>query len=108
MEKEIKPVSVRILDKDYMVACPLGEQEALIASARRVDKEMRRIRDSGKVLGSDRIAVMVALNLAHELMQNKQQQPVATPPTPVATPQMTAQLQQLQQRMDAVLDKHKS
>jgi cell division protein ZapA len=107
MEKEVKPVSVRILDKDYLVACPLGEQEALIASARRVDKEMRRIRDSGKVLGSDRIAVMVALNLAHELMQNKQQQPVATPP-PTATPQMTAQLQQLQQRMDVVLEKHKS
>ena len=47
MEKEIKPVGVRILDKDYTVACPQGEQEALLASARRVDKEMRRIRDSG-------------------------------------------------------------
>ncbi|OQX03197.1 MAG: cell division protein ZapA [Thiothrix lacustris] len=104
MEKEIKPVGVRILDKDYTVACPQGEQEALLASARRVDKEMRRIRDSGKVLGSDRIAVMVALNLAHELMQNKQQQQVAITPTS----QITEQLQQLQQRIDAVLDKHKS
>ncbi|MBO0613387.1 MAG: hypothetical protein RL122_1724 [Pseudomonadota bacterium] len=104
MEKEIKPVGVRILDKDYMVACPQGEQEALLASARRVDKEMRRIRDSGKVLGSDRIAVMVALNLAHELMQGKQQQQAATQPTH----QFAEQLLQLQQRMDAVLDKHKS
>jgi cell division protein ZapA len=72
MDKNVRPVTVRILDKDYMVACPEGEQEALLASARRVDREMRRVRDSGKVLGTDRIAVMVALNLANELMQNGQ------------------------------------
>ncbi len=100
MEKNIQPVNVRIMDKDYMVACPLGEQDALIASSRRVDREMRKIRDSGKVLGSDRIAVMVALNLAHELMHGKHNH--------AASPETTEQLQQLQQRMDAVLDKHKA
>ena len=104
MEKSIQPVTIRILDKDYMVAGPLGEQDALIASARRVDREMRKIRDSGKVLGSDRIAVMVALNLAHELMHGKQQhaQPAAV------SPETTERLQQLQQRMDTVLDRHKA
>jgi cell division protein ZapA len=100
MENNIQPVSVRILDKDYMVACPHGEQDALIASARRVDREMRKIRDSGKVLGSDRIAVMVALNLAHELMHGKHNH--------TASPETMEHLQQLQQRMDAVLDRHKS
>jgi cell division protein ZapA len=104
MEKHIQPVSVRILDKEYMVACPLGEQDALIASARRVDREMRKIRDSGKVLGSDRIAVMVALNLAHELMHGKQHNPQPA----AVNPEITEQLQQLQQRMDAMLEKHKS
>ena len=103
MEKSIQPVTIRILDKDYMVACPLGEQDALIASSRRVDREMRKIRDSGKVLGNDRIAVMVALNLAHELIHNKQSSQPAT-----ISAETTAQLQQLQQRMDAVLDKHKA
>ncbi|MFN3785877.1 MAG: cell division protein ZapA, partial [Thiothrix sp.] len=44
------PVNVRILDKDYLVACPKGEEAALLASAQRVDKDMRKIRDSGKVL----------------------------------------------------------
>lgn len=103
MEKNIQPVSVRILDKDYMVACPLGEQDALIASSRRVDREMHKIRDSGKVLGSDRIAVMVALNLAHELMHGKQQHNNTSP-----DPATLEHLQKIQQRLDTALDKHKA
>lgn len=99
MDKNIQPVNVRIMDKDYMVACPIGEQEALLATAKRVDKEMRRIRDSGKVVGTDRIAVMVALNLAHELMHSK-------PDT--ADTETLEQLQKLQQRLDSVLERHKS
>lgn len=101
MSKNIKPVAIRILDKDYMVACPEGEQEALLASSRRVDKEMRKIRDSGKVLGTDRIAVMVALNLAHELMHGSHNQIAATPET-------MDQLQTLQNRIDLFLEKHKA
>lgn len=100
MNKHTKPVTVRILDKDYMVACPEGEQEALLASSRRVDREMRKVRDSGKVLGTDRIAVMVALNLAHELMSRQ--------PNSETNSEMGTQLQQLQQRLDDVLEKHKS
>ena len=100
MNKYTKPVTVRILDKDYMVACPEGEQEALLASSRRVDREMRKVRDSGKVLGTDRIAVMVALNLAHELMSRQ--------PSSETNSEMGTQLQQLQQRLDNVLEKHKS
>lgn len=102
MEKNIQPVSVRILDKDYMVACPLGEQDALIASSRRVDREMRKIRDSGKVLGSDRIAVMVALNLAHELMHGKHHNNASPDPATLE------HLQKIQQRLDTALDKHKA
>lgn len=100
MDKNVRPVTVRILDKDYMVACPEGEQEALLASARRVDREMRKVRDSGKVLGTDRIAVMVALNLANELMQNGQ--------SATSDNHTLEQLQTLQGRIDAVLEKHKA
>lgn len=67
-ECPIVPVSVKIFDKEYTVACPEGQEQALILSAKRVDQEMRHIRENGKVLGTDRIAVMVALNLAHELL----------------------------------------
>jgi cell division protein ZapA len=62
------PVSVNILGKEYQIACPEEEKEALIASARMVHENMEKIRGSGKVVGIDRIAVMAALNLAHELI----------------------------------------
>lgn len=65
-------VSVKILDKEYQVACRDDEIEALAASARHLDQQMRKIRETGKVFGLDRIAVMAALNLANELLQNRE------------------------------------
>jgi cell division protein ZapA len=61
-------VTVRILDKDYQVACPEDERAALLAAADHLNRRMREIRDAGKVVGLDRMAVMVALNLASELL----------------------------------------
>lgn len=61
-------VSVRILDKDYQVACPANERTDLLDSAEILDNKMREIRDSGRIVGLDRIAVMAALNMAHDLM----------------------------------------
>ncbi len=69
MKKE--PVSVRILDKEYLVACPEEERESLIETARYLDRTMREIRDSGRVVGAERIAVMAALNISHELLQHR-------------------------------------
>jgi len=65
----LNTVSVHILDKEYQVACPEEQQAELILSARYLDKQMRAIRDSGKVIGLERIAVMAALNISHELLQ---------------------------------------
>lgn len=62
-------VTVRILDKEYQVACPQEQETELVASARYLDKQMRKIRDSGKVIGVERIAVMAALNISYELLQ---------------------------------------
>ncbi len=69
-EKPI-PVSVNILDKEYLIACQPEERETLLESSRHLDMKMREIRDSGKIIGTDRIAVMAALNLAHELLDQK-------------------------------------
>ena len=69
MKQDIAPVVVHILDKEYRIACPEDEQDNLLFSARLVDRKMREIRGSGKVIGSERIAVMVALNIAHDLQQ---------------------------------------
>ena len=67
------PVSINIMDKEYKVSCPEGEREELVASASLLDTRMREIRDSGKVVGAERIAVMAALNLTHELIQLRTQ-----------------------------------
>lgn len=63
------PVSIKILGKDYRIACSKDEEETLILSAQELDDQMREIRDTGTVNGIDRIAVMAALNLTHELRQ---------------------------------------
>jgi cell division protein ZapA len=67
-EREARPLSVRILEKDYMVACAPDERSELLDSAEFLNGRMREIRDSGKIVGLDRIAVMAALNLAHEVI----------------------------------------
>ncbi len=65
-----QPINISILDKDYKVACPTGEQPALLASARYLDDKMRGVRDAGSIVGSERIAVITALNIANELLSS--------------------------------------
>jgi cell division protein ZapA len=64
-------VTVRILEKEYHVACPANEKASLLASADLLNAKMREIRDAGKVVGLDRVAVMAALNLANELLESQ-------------------------------------
>ncbi|OZG74906.1 cell division protein ZapA [Hahella sp. CCB-MM4] len=62
-------VSVNILEKEYLVACPPEARAQLEQAARVLDNKMKEIRSSGKVYGTERIAVMAALNLTHDLLQ---------------------------------------
>lgn len=64
-------VSLMIMNKEYRIACDEEEEDELIVSAQQLDVQMRKMRDSGKITGPDRIAVMAALNLAHELQLMK-------------------------------------
>jgi cell division protein ZapA len=64
----MEQIDVRILDRDYRLAVPADEKTKLLDAVRVVDDRMRAIRDAGKVTGIDRIAVMAALQLAHELV----------------------------------------
>ena len=67
-------VTVEILDKEYMISCPENEKDALLESAKEFNRRMRELRDGGKVLGTERMAVMTALNVIHEqLRQNDSQ-----------------------------------
>ena len=70
-QQEPARVSVRIMEKEYVVACPYDERSALLDAAEFLNARMREIKDSGSVVGTDRIAVMAALNLAHEYLKGK-------------------------------------
>jgi len=61
-------ITIHILDKEYMISCSEEERHDLQRSADYLDTKMREIRDSGKIIGTDRIAVMAALNISHELL----------------------------------------
>ncbi|MDC0663203.1 cell division protein ZapA [Marinobacter sp. SS21] len=69
MSEQPTTVEVKILDKEYLVACPEDARRALEQAAQHLDRKMREIRASGKVFGTERIAVMAALNITHELLQ---------------------------------------
>ncbi|MDX1513267.1 MAG: cell division protein ZapA [Gammaproteobacteria bacterium] len=64
-------VTVEILDKEYMISCPASEKDALLESARELNQRMRELRDGGKVLGTERMAVMTALNVINEHLRQK-------------------------------------
>jgi cell division protein ZapA len=68
MSQSTVPVTVRIMDKEYKISCPEGEHESLLASAKHVSENMKKVREGGKALGAERVAVMAALNITHELL----------------------------------------
>jgi cell division protein ZapA len=63
-------VTISLLGREFRVACPEGEQKQLMASVDYLNRRMKEVRDTGKVVGNERIAIMAALNIAHELMSN--------------------------------------
>ena len=68
MSQKPSSVNIRVLDKDYTIACPEGEETPLLTSADLLNKKINEIKDRGSIIGSERIAVMAALNLAHEFL----------------------------------------
>jgi cell division protein ZapA len=92
-------VTVRILDKEYQVACPKDQQAALVTSARYLDRQMKAIRGTGKVVGGERIAVMAALNISYELLQSNQQDGAGQPAA-----LDSEEVQQLNSKLDRALN----
>ncbi len=68
------PVTIRVFDKEYVVACPPDKKDSLVESARILDRSMREARDGGKAIGTERMAVMAALNIIHEMLQSRADQ----------------------------------
>jgi cell division protein ZapA len=72
-DAETVPVTVHILDREYRIACREDEKECLVASARYLSDRMREIRDSGNIVGVDRVAVIAALNITNELLLEREE-----------------------------------
>ena len=96
MSSNEPPISLSILDKEYRVACPAGEEESLQASAHLLNTRIQEIRDRGKAIGADRIAVMAALNLANDFIdqQNEHERSSKT---------ISSRIRNLQDRIDVAL-----
>ena len=92
-------VTVRIMSREYTVACPAEEHEGLIASADYLNERMTAIRRRGKALGAERIAVMTALNLARELLAMKGDPNLVRPDQAIVD-----QVRQLSMDIDQTLD----
>lgn len=91
-------VNVNILGKDFLVACPDSERESLAAAARYLDDKMREIQKSGKIIGTERCAIIAALNIANDLLQIKGRDGI--------TGETSQKLRFLQTKIDAVLQQH--
>lgn len=90
-------VSVRILEKEYQVACPPEERSALLDAAELLNGKMREIRDGGNVMGLDKIAVMAALNMAHEVLNARNRDGNAEHG-------LTGKIRQLRERVETALN----
>lgn len=69
MSKASEPVSIRVLDREYTVGCEPDERDSLMSAAKLLDAKMREVRGNNRMAALDRVAVLAALNLAHELQQ---------------------------------------
>jgi cell division protein ZapA len=99
-----KQLDVQIMGQSYILGCPEGGEDRLLAAVRKVDEAMCKIRDAGKIKARDRIAVLAALNLAFD----QDPTPSQTPAAPAATAEIPEasqeRLSQLLKRLDAVLE----
>jgi cell division protein ZapA len=73
MSQEVDTVSITILGREYQISCPPAEEEALRRSAKYLDSQMAKVKSRGSTLAFEKVAVMAALNICHELLQKSQQ-----------------------------------
>lgn len=66
-----EPLTITIMDKEYRIACPAEEKDNLQASAKLLNDKLSEIKQQGSVIGAERIAIMAALNMSHEILHNK-------------------------------------
>lgn len=92
-----EPVSVHILDREYTIGVEAGERSSLMAAAKLLDGKMREVRGNNRMAAVDRVAVLAALNLAHELQQLRDE-------NSAREKEITRTLGDLHSKLDGLLD----
>ena len=90
-------VNIKILGKDYSIGCTEDERKVLLEYAEYLDQKLRETRDSSPIIGQERISVVTALNIAHELVQLQHQ-------TKFSSEDLNRNLVRLQDKIDATLE----
>ena len=98
MTEEAKPVNVTIFDKEYLVACKEDERDQLHTAVAFLNNKLQELKRSGKVIGAERIAIITALNLTHELLAYKREKNVYNDKVDTA-------IRRLNSKIDRALDK---
>jgi cell division protein ZapA len=94
-------LSINLLGREFRVACPEGEERALLNSVDYVNRKMKEVRDTGKVVGNERIALMAALNIAHEFLSNPGKPSAAAADTAAIRRRIVAMQEALEAALDA-------
>ena len=97
MSDRLVRVSVRILEKEYQVACLPEERSELLDSAEFLNGKMKDIRDAGNIVGLDRIAVLAALNLAHDLLKRNRNEAIES--------EVSERVKQMRERVESALSR---
>lgn len=98
MIQDTKPVTITILDKEYLISCPEEERDQLYAAAKLLNEKLMELKSTGKVIGTERMAVMTALNLASEMLAYKQEKTVYND-------KVDTTIKRLYSKIDGVLEK---
>lgn len=97
-----EPVSLRLIDREFLIACPPEEREGLLEAASFLDRKMRDLRTHAKTPGFDRLAVLAAISITHEYLQlQKHANPATHNP---AEPGIAHELAALRRKLEAALD----
>ena len=96
MSSEVDTVNINILGREYQISCPPAEEEALRKSAKFLDKQMESVKTRGTTLAYEKVAVMAALNICHELLQKNQQ-------SEASANSSLERIQKLQDKIDGAL-----
>jgi cell division protein ZapA len=98
-KREKGALTINLLGREFRVACPEGEERSLNASVDYLNRKMKEVRDVGKVVGNERIALMAALNIAHELLAQQR-----SPAAGVDTTAIRRRIMAMQETVESALE----